>query len=75
MSFWQPDEPRMSAAEYRATLRALDLTIEAAAQCFGWSKRQASRYSSGRTPIPAPNRKLLRLAHGLRIEPRRIGGL
>lgn len=48
----------MTAEQYRAALKKLDLTIVGSAPIFGVSRRMAQAYASD-APIPAPLAKLI----------------
>jgi hypothetical protein len=52
----------MTAAEYRAALNKLGLSIVASAEHLGLSYRQSQRYANGASPVADPVAKLLRLA-------------
>ena len=52
----------MTAAEYRAALNKLDLSIVSSAEHLGVSHRQSQRYANGSSPVADPVAKLLRLA-------------
>ena len=52
----------MTAAEYRAALNKLGLSIVASAEHLGVSHRQSQRYANGTSPVADPVAKLLRLA-------------
>ena len=52
----------MTAAEYRAALDKLGLSIVASAEHLGISHRQSQRYANGTSPVADPVAKLLRLA-------------
>lgn len=70
-------EGPMGPAEYRRICQSLGLSLSEAARRFGFSARQTTRYAAG-ARIPAPTRKLLRLAAALAamgIPPERIAEL
>jgi hypothetical protein len=52
----------MTAAEYRAALNKLGLSIVSSAEHLGLSHRQSQRYANGTSPVADPVAKLLRLA-------------
>ena len=52
----------MTAAEYRAALNKLGLSIVSSAEHLGVSHRQSQRYANGSSPVADPVAKLLRLA-------------
>ena len=52
----------MTAAEYRAALNKLGLSIVSSAEHLGVSHRQSQRYANGTSPVADPVAKLLRLA-------------
>jgi hypothetical protein len=52
----------MTAAEYRAALNKLGLSIVSSAEHLGLSHRQSQRYANGSSPVADPVAKLLRLA-------------
>jgi len=52
----------MTAAEYRAALNKLGLSIVSSAEHLGVSHRQSQRYANGISPVADPVAKLLRLA-------------
>jgi hypothetical protein len=52
----------MTAAEYRAALNKLGLSIVGSAEHLGLSHRQSQRYANGTSPVADPVAKLLRLA-------------
>jgi hypothetical protein len=52
--------PAMTRAEFRQSLRALAMTPYKAAKYLGVSQRQAHRYASGETGVPAPVAMVLR---------------
>ena len=52
----------MTAAEYRAALDTLGLSIVASAEHLGVSHRQSQRYANGTSAVADPVAKLLRLA-------------
>jgi hypothetical protein len=52
----------MSAAEYRAALDELGLSIVSSAEHLGVSYRQSQRCANGTSPVADPVAKLLRLA-------------
>ena len=52
----------MTAAEYRAALNKLGLSIVSSAEHLGVSYRQSQRYANGTSPVADPVAKLLRLA-------------
>lgn len=52
----------MTAAEYRAALSRLGLSIVSSAEHLGVSYRQSQRYAGGTSPVADPVAKLLRLA-------------
>ena len=52
----------MTAAEYRAALNKLGLSIVSSAEHLGLSHRQSQRYANGISPVADPVAKLLRLA-------------
>ena len=52
----------MTAAEYRAALNKLGLSIVSSAEHLGVSYRQSQRYAGGTSPVADPVAKLLRLA-------------
>ena len=53
---------KMTAAEYRAALNKLGLSIVTSAEHLGLSHRQSQRYANGTSAIGDPVAKLLRLA-------------
>ena len=53
---------KMTAAEYRAVLGKLGLSIVASAEHLGVSPRHSQRYANGTAAIADPVAKLLRLA-------------
>ena len=61
----------MTATEYRHLLERLNLSIIDAGRVFGFSPRQAYRYSA-EGPIPNVVAKLVRLAAANRLTPEQI---
>lgn len=57
----------MTAGQYNAALRRLDLTPYAAAKVLGISLRQSHRYAADETPVPPVVAKLVRayVKHGM----------
>jgi len=52
----------MTAAQFKAALRRLRLSVYAGGPALGLSLRQAQRVAAGDSPVPRPVAKLLRLA-------------
>jgi hypothetical protein len=62
----------MTANQYRAALKKLNLSIVGAAPILGISRRQSQRVAAGDSPVPEPVAKLLRLMLDRDIDPKEV---
>lgn len=58
----------MSPKQYKAAIQKLGLSQRKAAPFFGLSLRTVQNYGSGKTPIPEPTARLIRLIINLRLD-------
>ena len=61
----------MNQTQYKAALKRLGLTHQAAAEFLGISLRTCSGYANG-SPIPEASAKLLRLMVRLELDPNEV---
>lgn len=59
----------MTANQYRAALKTLDLSQEAAGDWLGVGRRTSQGWALGERPVPEPVAKLLRLCVRLKLKP------
>jgi hypothetical protein len=59
----------MNPTEYKAAIKTLGLSQEAAGRWLGISGRQSQSYAIGEYPVPEPVAKLLRLCIRLKLRP------
>ena len=62
----------MTPAQYKAAIKALDLSQERAGDWLGIGRRTSQSYALGETRIPEPIAKLLRLMIKLKLKPEEI---
>jgi hypothetical protein len=65
----------MTAAQFKAALHRLGLSVYACPPAIGLSWRQAQRIAQGHSPVPQPVAKLLRLALRLNLTAEYLKGL
>jgi hypothetical protein len=59
----------MTPTQYRAAIKALDLSQERAGDWLGIGRRTSQSYALGETRIPEPVAKLLRITVKLKLKP------
>jgi hypothetical protein len=59
----------VTPTQYKATIKALDLSQERAGVWLGIGRRTSQGYALGERPIPEPVAKLLRLCVKLALKP------
>ena len=59
----------MTAAQYKAAIKALALSQERAGDWLGIGRRTSQGYALGEYPVPEPVAKLLRLCVRLELRP------
>jgi hypothetical protein len=64
-----PEDTQMTPTQYKAALKALDLSQERAGDWLGIGRRTSQGYALGEYPVPEPVAKLLRLCIKLKLKP------
>ncbi len=64
---WTPGN--MTPKQYKAAIKALDLSQERAGDWLGIGRRTSQGYALGEYPVPEPVAKLLRLCVRLKLKP------
>jgi hypothetical protein len=59
----------MTAAQYKAAIKALGLSQERAGDWLGIGRRTSQGYALGEYPVPEPVAKLLRLCVRMKMNP------
>jgi hypothetical protein len=62
-------KPSMSKAQYRVALKKLGISHIGAGKVFGLYHRHAQRFATGKSPVPEPLAKLIRLMIRLDLKP------
>lgn len=62
----------MTPTQYKAAIKALELSQERAGDSLGISPRTSQGYAIGEYPVPEPTAKLLRLCVKLNLDPKDV---
>jgi hypothetical protein len=62
----------MTPIQYKAALKALELSQERAGDWLGIGRRTSQGYALGEYPVPEPVAKLLRLCVKLKLKPEEV---
>lgn len=65
----QQEASEMTPTQYKAALKALELSQERAGDWLGIGRRTSQGYALGEYPVPEPVAKLLRLCVKLKLKP------